>query len=90
MQWMSQVKSEDFSFTPGVSHLSSHPSPVCTPLCQHVIRGAGQPAFLLKESWVTGLRRFGLRLAHPSDTRRTCSGEHGGSQPAFDRHPVSR
>ena len=89
MQCLPHVKSEHFSL------LRGQPSPptslhVWTPLCQHVIRGAGQPASLLKARWATGLRRFRLLLPHPSDTRSTCSGERDGAEPAFDRHPVSR
>ena len=45
-----------FFLYPGVSHLSRRQSHVCIPLCQHVIRGAGQPASLHPERRVTGLR----------------------------------
>ena len=61
-----------FFLYPGVSHLSRHPSHVRTPLCPHVIRDAGQPASLLKESWVTGLRWFSLLLPD-SSTREACA-----------------
>ena len=54
VEWLSQIKREQFSSAP---RLPPPPGPfrICIPLCSHVTRGAEQPSTLLEERWVTAV-----------------------------------
>ena len=54
VEWLSQIKREQFSSAPS---LPPPPGPfhICIPLCSHVTHGAEQLSTLLEERWVTAV-----------------------------------